>query len=351
MTTTNEANKLTYQELLAAELPPNPPPKLAPLTIDLFAGCGGMALGFEAAGLRTVGYEMLPDASATYRHNLQGSCYQVTLSPNSDLETEAAAIIGGPPCQPFSVSGHQRGLKDSRDGFPIFISAVERYQPPIAIFENVRGMLYKNKTYFAEIVAALKNIGYHVEWQILKAAHYGVPQRRERLFCIAHKGGWQWPPKTHFHSTYTVGEALGDLAFTAPPDAKFLTPSMDKYIQKYEHASKCVTPRDLHLDAPARTVTCRNLAAATGDMLRIRLPDGRRRRLTVREGARLQSFPDWFEFCGNFDSQCYQIGNAVPPLLAKAIADSVKQYLEGKPTPIAASQEPIQLSFDFMKEY
>ncbi|HIK12516.1 MAG TPA: DNA cytosine methyltransferase [Oscillatoriaceae cyanobacterium M33_DOE_052] len=327
MTVSIAASKLTYQELLAAELTPKPPSTSAPLTIDLFAGCGGMALGFEAAGFRTVGYEMLPDACATYRHNLHGICHQVTLSPNSDLEADAVAIIGGPPCQPFSVNGHQFGLKDSRDGFPIFISAVNRYQPQIAIFENVRGMLYKNKTYFAEIVATLQNLGYDVEWRILNAADYGVPQRRERLFCIAHKGGWQWPEKTHLQSPYTAGEALGDMALTAPPDAKFLTPSMDTYIAKYERASKCVTPRDLHLDAPARTVTCRNLAAATGDMLRIRLPDGRRRRLTVREGARLQSFPDRFKFGGNFDSQCYQIGNAVPPLLAKAMALAVKSYL------------------------
>ncbi|WP_199248462.1 DNA cytosine methyltransferase [[Phormidium] sp. ETS-05] len=327
MTVSIAASKLTYQELLAAELAPQPPSTSAPLTIDLFAGCGGMALGFEAAGFRTVGYEMLPDACATYRQNLHGICHQVTLSPNSELETEAAAIIGGPPCQPFSVNGHQRGLKDSRDGFPIFLSAVKRYQPQIAIFENVRGMLYKNKTYFAEIVAALQNLGYDVEWRILNAADYGVPQRRERLFCIAHKGGWQWPEKTHFSSPYTAGEALGDMALVAPPDAKFLTPSIDRYIAKYERASKCVNPRDLHLDAPARTVTCRNLAAATGDMLRIRLPDGRRRRLTVREGARLQSFPDRFDFCGNFDSQCYQIGNAVPPLLAKAMGLSVQNYI------------------------
>lgn len=327
MTVSIAASKLTYQELLAAELTPQPPSTSAPLTIDLFAGCGGMALGFEAAGFRTVGYEMLPDACATYRQNLHGICHQVTLSPSSELETEAAAIIGGPPCQPFSVNGHQRGLKDSRDGFPIFLSAVKRYQPQIAIFENVRGMLYKNKTYFAEIVAALQNLGYDVEWRILNAADYGVPQRRERLFCVAHKGGWQWPAKTHFSSHYTAGEALGDMALVAPPDAKFLTPSMDRYIAKYERASKCVNPRDLHLDAPARTVTCRNLAAATGDMLRIRLPDGRRRRLTVREGARLQSFPDRFDFCGNFDSQCYQIGNAVPPLLAKAMGLSVQNYI------------------------
>lgn len=324
---TNINLKTPYLDLLRAQLQLPQLENAAFLAIDLFAGCGGLALGFEAAGLRTVGYEMLPDACTTYRQNLHGHCQQTTLTTETDLGDRPEAIIGGPPCQPFSVGGQQRGLKDSRDGFPIFINAVGRYRPAIAIFENVRGMLFRNRAYFNEIVEALQNLGYKVDWQLLNAAHYGVPQRRERVFCIAHQGGWQWPNQIG-GKPYTAGEALGELAQGAPPDSKFLTPSMDAYIKKYERASKCVRPRDLHLDTPARTVTCRNLSAATGDMLRIRLPDGRRRRLTVREGARLQSFPDWFEFAGNAESQCRQIGNAVPPLLAKAIALSVRKYLE-----------------------
>jgi DNA (cytosine-5)-methyltransferase 1 len=344
-------NKLAYLDLIKQELLLSAKQPTAPLVIDLFAGCGGFALGFEAASFRTVGYEMLVDASATYRHNLQSSCYQVTLTPASDLVDGADVIIGGPPCQPFSVGGHQRGLKDSRDGFPTFLSAIERYRPKLALFENVRGMLFRNQAYFEEIVIALQNFNYFVEWQILNAVDYGVPQRRERLFCVAHKGGWKWPKKTHLSLPYTAGEALGELALSAPPDSKFLTESMDEYVKKYEKASQCIRPRDLHLDAPARTVTCRNLCGATGDMLRIRLPDGRRRRLTIREGARLQSFPDWFEFKGSENSQFNQIGNAVPPLLAKALARSVMAYLdnlENSPSEkVTSPTEYIQLSFDF----
>ncbi|MFP4134744.1 MAG: DNA cytosine methyltransferase, partial [Halothece sp.] len=85
---------------------------------------------------------------------------------------------------------------------------------------------------------------------------------------------------------------------------------------------------DLPLDEPARTVTCRNLAGATSDMHRLKLPDGRRRRLTFREGARLQSFPDWFTFTGNEQSIFNQIGNAVPPMLAYFLAQSCREYLE-----------------------
>ena len=340
----------SYLDFVETELRLPQTENTAPLVIDLFAGCGGVALGFEATGFKTVGYEILEDASATYRHNLHSSCYQVNLTPITDLLDGAAVIVGGPPCQPFSVGGHQLGLKDSRDGFPTFISAVKRYRPQLALFENVRGMLFRNKAYFEEIIIALGELGYVVEWQLINASHYGVPQKRERLFCVAHKGGWKWHEKTHFQSPYTVGEALGELAFYAPHNSRFLTPSMDEYVKKYEIASKCIKPRDLHLDAPSRTVTCRNLCGATGDMLRIRLPDGRRRRLTVREGARLQSFPDWFQFQGPENSQFNQIGNAVPPLLAKALARSVKACLESNkqmsPAKIGQPTQYIQLSLE-----
>ncbi|WP_206698818.1 DNA cytosine methyltransferase [Leptospira stimsonii] len=293
--------------------------------LDLFAGCGGLALGFEACGFETVGYEMDHQACQTYSTNLDGECFETYITVDSDFTEKTDIIIGGPPCQPFSVIGHQKGKKDIRDGFPAFLSAVKKYDPKIAIFENVRGMLYKNKLYFDHIVEELKNLNYIVEYNLLNSVHYGVPQKRERLFVVAHRGQWKFPDKIN-HS-FTVGDALGDLLQNIPPNPKYLTKSMDEYIAKYEKASSCVRPRDLHLDEPARTVTCRNLNGATGDMLRVKLPNGKRRRLTVREGARLQSFPDWFEFSGSEGAQFNQIGNAVPPLMAKAIAKSVMEYL------------------------
>ena len=297
----------------------------AGVVLDLFAGCGGLGLGFEALGFETVGFEMDADCCATYNSNLSGTCHQAFLTTKTQFPA-ADIVIGGPPCQPFSVGGHQLGLEDSRDGFPAFIGAVEQLRPALFLFENVRGLLYRNRWYLSEVVSRLERLGYVVDFKLLNAVDFRVPQKRERLIVVGHKGGYKFPPPSH--SRVTAGEALGASALTAPDDAKYLTESMDAYVGRYERASQCVNPRDLNLDKPARTLTCRNIAAPTGDMQRIKLPDGRRRRLTVREAARLQSFPDWFEFSGNETSQFYQVGNAVPPMLSHALAQSAATYLQ-----------------------
>jgi DNA (cytosine-5)-methyltransferase 1 len=291
------------------------------VVLDLFAGCGGLSLGFEAAGYKTVGYEMDFAATQTYNQNLEGSCNAIKLDLNFEYP-QAEIIIGGPPCQPFSVGGHQKGIADSRDGFPIFIDAVKKLQPRVFMFENVRGLLYSNKWYFEIVLMELKKLGYIIEFKLLNAVNFGVPQNRERLFVFGHRAKFEFPKSNT--SKVTVGEAIGDIMFTTPPESKFLNASMDKYVANYEKASSCINPRDLYANRPARTLTCRNLAGATGDMQRVKLEDGRRRRLLHREAARLQSFPDWFEFEGNETQRFNQIGNAVPPLLAYQLAESIK---------------------------
>lgn len=305
-------------------LQPSINPKL-PVVVDLFAGCGGLSLGFEAQGFPTIGFENNIDAASTYSSNLQGECYRLTLKDTTPLPS-FNVLIGGPPCQPFSVGGKQKGLGDKRDGFPLFMKAVEIHQPEIFLIENVRGLLYKSKPYLEEIVKKFQRLNYLVEFKLINAVHYKTPQKRERVFIVGHRGKFRFPSQQS--KQITAGEALGELAFSIPENSKFLTPSMEKYIAKYEKASQCIKPRDLHLDKPARTVTCRNLAGATSDMHRLKLPDSRRRRLTFREGARLQSFPDWFNFIGNEQSIFNQIGNAVPPMLAYFLAQSCREYLE-----------------------
>jgi DNA (cytosine-5)-methyltransferase 1 len=297
--------------------------------LDLFAGCGGLALGFEAAGFETLGFEANPDCCATYNANLHGHCTEEFLTAKTKFPA-AEVVIGGPPCQPFSVGGNQLGLEDSRDGFPAFIAAVEQLHPRIWMFENVRGLLYKNKWYMDQIIQRLERFGYIVEVKLMNASHYLVPQNRERIIVVGHKGGYIFPVRSP--ETITAGQALQEFLSAEPDDGKYLTESMDRYVAKYEKASHCINPRDLDPNKPARTITCRNLAGATGDMQRIKLPNGRRRRLSVREGARLQSFPDWFEFCGAEGSQFAQVGNAVAPMFALALAESVASYLDSKST-------------------
>lgn len=295
--------------------------------LDLFAGCGGLSLGFEAAGIKTIGYEMNPNCCKTYEQNLKTQCRNEFITADT-LFDPVDIIIGGPPCQPFSRIGKQLGEKDKRNGFPAFISAVKNLKPDIWMFENVKGLPESMHDYYLFVLQQLEELGYKVEAHIVKMVRYKVPQTRERLIVVGHHGGYKFPEECS--QKITAGEALGELAHSIPEDAIFLTKSQDEYIARYEAKSKCVNPRDLHLDRPARTLTCRNLAGATSDMQRIKLPDGRRRRLTVREAARLQSFPDWFEFTGSMESQLTQIGNAVPPLFAYQLANSFIQYLEGK---------------------
>lgn len=295
------------------------------IVLDLFAGCGGLSLGFEAAGFRTIGYEMLDTAVETYNKNLCGTCHKEFLKvgfeyPEAD---KIDIVIGGPPCQPFSRFGNQKGIEDSRDGFPIFLDAIKRLYPKVFLFENVANLLGRHKWYLELILDEVHKLGYKTDIQILNAKYYGVPQNRERVICVGYKSSFEYPTKEP--KMTTVQEAIGDIMYNVDENSKILTPRQDEYIAIYEAKSHCVTPRDLHPDKPARTITCRNLAGATSDMQRIKLQDGRRKRLTHREAARLQSFPDWFEFAGNETKQFNQIGNAVPPLFAYKIALKVKE--------------------------
>lgn len=318
---------MEYWEEINDKLKPWVDTELNKTVVDLFAGCGGLSLGFEANGFKTIGYEMDEKACETYNKSLIGECFHEKLSVDSEYP-KVDIVIGGPPCQPFSVGGKQLGLKDSRDGFPIFLSSVRQLDPEVLLFENVRGMLYKNKWYLREVIEELESLGYYINYALLNAVNYEVPQNRERVIVIGSKQVINLPKRVN--RRITAGQAIGDLAFQFDDNSKFFTESMDRYVAKYEKASKCINPRDLYLDRPARTLTCRNLAGATGDMHRVRLKDGRRRRVTVREAARLQSFPDWFEFSGTETNQFNQIGNAVAPNFAYHLAQNIKAHLLGE---------------------
>lgn len=330
---------MNYSETINESLKPQPTAKWA--VLDLFAGCGGLSLGFEAAGFQTVGYELEKRYAETYAKNLNGVCHQQRLTTTTDFDQNYDIVIGGPPCQPFSVGGNQKGIDDERNGFPAFINAVRKVKPKLWLFKNVRGMLYANKWYLEEVIQELENEGYSIDYKLLNAVNYGVPQNRERLFVVGHNGTFHFPKPQL--TKVTVGEAIGELVESTQDESKILTASMDQYVANYEKASSCINPRDLYMHKPARTLTCRNIAAPTGDMQRVKLADGRRRRISIREAARLQSFPDWFEFVGTETNQYYQIGNAVPPLLALHLAESVREYFENESVHYKAVVKPKQM--------
>ena len=292
--------------------------------LDTYAGAGGLSLGLEAAGFRVTGIERNADCCDTYNANLRGVCKRDTITPEYDFPT-ADVVTGGPPCQPFSVHGKQMGTEDRRNGIPSFVAAVRKIKPRMCIFENVRGILYRNREYFEWFVGMLKREGYDTDVAIVNCADYGVPQTRERVIVVGHRGGYSHP--TGLDRRITAGEALDNIPDADREEPIYLTPNMDKYIAIYERASKC-RPRDLNMSRPARTLTCRNLAGYSSDMHRIRTGDGRRRLLYVREAARLQGFPDWYAFSGSRGSALTQIGNAVPPPLALAIGRQAMACLE-----------------------
>ena len=290
--------------------------------LDLFCGAGGLSLGFRVCGFAVRGIDACRDAVKTYRANLGAAeCQDLFAEP--DLPA-ADVVIAGPPCQPWSRAGKGKGEDDRRDGLAIVLDAVRKIRPVAVVVENVPELARSERRgHLDRFEGALEALDYLVEEWVLNAADYGVPQNRRRIFItgIVGDGGVERPPP--WTTRVAARRAIPGTYWRETSAARPVSEGMNAYIERYERASGCRTPRDLHLDRPARTLTVRNLSGATGDMIRLRLGNGSRRTLTVIEAARLQSFPDWFQFSGTRTSRFKQIGNAVPPLLARAIAETV----------------------------
>lgn len=195
--------------------------------------------------------------------------------------------------------------------------------------ENVANLSNGHPEYVRAVISQIEDLGYTVSQKILCAENFGVSQRRKRLFLVAHHGEFDFECLTESRPP-TVLHALGPGAFSglsADQNPELvLTSNMDTYIERYERKSKCKTPRDLMPGQSARTLTCRNLAGKTSDMIRLKLDDGRRRELTVREAATLSGFPSTFEFPESIMTRSTLmkcIGNAVPPPLAKCLAEAL----------------------------
>lgn len=385
-------------------------------SIELFAGAGGLAMGMAEAGFHHCGLvEWNPYACQTIRENpriyadAQG---RFPLYPEDAREfdygkirEDIAVVSGGPPCQPFSLGGKHAGRDDARDMFPEAVRAIREIQPRAFVFENVKGLLRQNfKSYLRYIelqlthpfviregdeawedhLARLETRDtstlvedqpmYKVRVQLLNAANYGVPQKRERVFIVGFRRDldveWEFPEPTHSEDallrsmwiTEDYWERHGVPQASRPTLPPRLVARVAKIAAQGLGLDKLpwVTVRDAiaelpdpvrepnngipnhvyipgarsypghtgsPLDEPAKTLKAGDHGVPGGENM-IAMPDGTVRYFTVREAALIQTFPRDYVFHGSWGEVMRQLGNAVPVRLAEAVAQEVAAHLE-----------------------
>jgi len=296
--------------------------------VSLFSGCGGLDLGFMG-GFKFLDktYDRLPfkiiwandiEAAAceTYRHNIGGDivCGDIWKAMDS-LPKKADVVIGGFPCQDVSINGLGQGGRGQRTNlYKAMIDVVERISPRVFVAENVKGLLLaRHRALFERVIKDFEALGYHVQYQVYLAADYGIPQMRERVFIIGTHGKERFMPPVPTHrqmNWITARAAIKDLE--AEKENVELSHIWSKAKRNTEQGS-----RNLKADKPSATIR----AECHGNIhFHYSLP----RRLSMREAARCQSFPDNFLWrCGIRQTE-RQIGNAVPPVLAWHIANAVR---------------------------
>jgi DNA (cytosine-5)-methyltransferase 1 len=312
---------------------------MAELTcIEICAGGGGQALGLELAGFAHAAVvEIDPDACETLGRN-RGSRWKI-------IEADVAAVsgaefrgvdllAGGVPCPPFSVAGHQLGAADERDLFPEALRLTSEIQPRAVLLENVRGLAAgRFDAYRAQVVARLGELGYQSWWRLMQASDHGVPQLRPRLVLVAVRRPWaaafRWPaPSTARPST--VGATLADLmsARCWPGAADWvgraagIAPTIVGGSRK--HGGPDLGPTRARQAWRQLGVDGLGIADAAPDES---FPALAAPRLTTRMVARLQGFPDAWEFAGRKTAAYRQVGNAFPPPVARAAGLAVAAAL------------------------
>ncbi len=300
--------------------------------VSMFSGCGGMDLGFvggfEVFGQRFASNpfeiiwanELNPFACATYRKNIdhpiqEGDVWQLL----DTLPKKADIVVGGFPCQDISINGKLRGIDGARSGlYRAMVEAVSRVKPKVFVAENVKGLLMKtHQSSLAKVITDFEALGYIVSYQAYKAVEFGVPQNRERVFIVGQlKGSKPFvPPTGHL----TSGNYMS--AFEAIDDLRHLPEDQSiNHVWSRAEKSSDQGSRKLTAKKPAATIR----AECHGNN---QFHYALRRRISMREAARFQTFPDDFIFQSKLRETERQIGNAVPPVLAWHIAQSVLEVL------------------------
>lgn len=330
-------------------------------TIELFAGAGGLALGVEKAGFNTIGLIEFDrnacDTLVKNRPNWRVICDDIANISKLDLEEyfgikkgELDLLSGGAPCQAFSYAGKRLGLEDARGTlFYHYAVFLEKLQPKMFLFENVRGLLtHDNGKTYETILNIFENAGYTIDKKVLNAWDYGVAQKRERLITIGIRNDlkdkitYTFPEEHEYKPLLkdvlqNVPESLGvpygekkrKLFELVPPGGYWrdIDPKLAKAYMKscWEmEGGRTGILRRMSMDEPSLTVLTTPSQKQTE-----RCHPLEARPFTVRENARCQSFPDDWEFCGNVMAQYKQVGNAVPVNLAYEVAMKIKDALKG----------------------
>lgn len=300
-------------------------------SLEICAGAGGQALGLEMAGFDHVSLVEL-DTSACHTLRLNRPHWRVT---EGDLKDYSALdlfgidlLAGGVPCPPFSKAGRQLGEQDERDLFPEAIRLVDEARPKAVMLENVRGLLDSVfDDYRAKIILDLKKLGYAAQWRLLNASEYGVSQLRPRVIFVALRndlaGDFSWP-EPHSQSPMSVGELLHDLmaenawrGVTAWRErACDIAPTLVGGSKK--HGGPDLGPTRAKRAWASLGVDGKGLADGAPMADFVGMP-----RLTVRMTARIQGFPDDWQFSGKKTAAYRQIGNAFPPPVAAAVGSSI----------------------------
>jgi len=349
--------------------------------LDLFCGAGGLSWGMDKNPYfkTMVALDFDENAANTFKKNMPYAEVVVGDITDSKIKenivslakkTGVNMIVGGPPCQGYSMKGKKLGLQDPRNFlFREYLDLVQRLQPDVFVIENVKGLLLSANGWFKDrIVSTIENLGYTVRFGILNAANFGVPQARERAIFICSKHGAIELPEATVNSKVTVRDAIEDLAYLESNEGDFqqeyiTEPKSDYQIMMragskklYNHKAsnhkqiaidklkmippeqgKEFLPEELHgkqkfkttwgrlkWDEVSPTIDTRFDASSNGTNNHPFL----HRAITPREAARIQSFDDNFIFYGSKVYVRKQVGNAVPPLLAKAIADKIAKTFE-----------------------
>lgn len=322
--------------------------------IDLFSGAGGFSLGFDKIGFKNIfSLDNETTFCKTYKKNfpnhilIEKDIAKLTKKEIKEIigNQKVNVIIGGPPCQGFSIAGNigRRFINDPRNYlFKEFIRVVEIIKPDFFVMENVaRLYTHNNENTKKEIILKFKEIGYYIECKILNSADYGVPQIRKRVIFIGSKlTNNIFFPERSVISYKTVKEAIEDLP-SLKSGQKSKIPNhiamnhSDQMLEKMKYISNGGNRNEIPKNIRPRTGDIRKYIkyndnkpaiTITGDMRKV-FHYFQNRALTVRELARLQSYPDNFIFEGTSISQQQQVGNSVPPLMAEAIAYTIKKLI------------------------